>query len=311
MRLTSLLVIFLTILGCNKSKYTNKYTNPAPAPNHTTTSTVTVGRDGDLQFPVVDNGRFYVVPEYRVDDQKTVTLALEEHTVTQIRTDQECCSAEIIVKGTINDKPTWTLRKKASDAEMFGRFYRTITQGCCGSATRYSYFDPLTGNRSYMATEPIASLNVVGRYELSRYLVLNRISEHGDDKFVLQIQYGPQSGPTQIAFLSCPGQDIAPLRTTVEYLRNGKIEGSTMSGQSGIFPIDFTLFPPGYPSNTDAKSDDISAFSFVLKIEGQQPIRIPVVKDHLDFGSVVLPKDFHISEAVPTDYAAYLEEMRK
>jgi len=73
------------------------------------------------------------------------------------------------------------------------------------------------------------------------------------------------------------------------------------------------VFPPGYTytSKTDAKADYISAFSFVLKIEGQPPIRIPVIKDHLDFGSVVLPKSFHISETVPTEDAAYLEDMYK
>jgi hypothetical protein len=307
MRLACTLPIFLTILGCNKSEHKT----PAPTSGHTSASTVTAGREGDAQFPVVDNGRFYVVPEYHIDQQKTVNLTLEEHIVTQVRTDQECCSAEITVKGTIDDKPTWTLKKKASRAEMFDRLYRTVTPGCCGSATHYTYFDPLTGNQSFIATEPIATLDVAGRYDLSRYLALNRISEPGDDELLLQIQYGPQSGPTQIVFLVCPGQDIATLHTTMEYLRNGKIEASTVSDQSGTFPRDYTLFPPGYPSNPPATANDISGFSFLLKVEGQPTTNIPVAKDHLDFSRAVLPKGCHLSQTVPTQYAAYLEEISK
>ncbi len=308
MRLACTLAIFLTILGCNRGEHKN----PAPSPGHTTTSSVTVGREEDAQFPVVDNGRFYVVPDYRLDSDKAVNLTLEEHIVTQVRTDRECCSAEITVKGTINDKPTWTLHKKASEAAMFDRFYRTVTSGCCGSATRYAYFDPLTGNQSFLATEPIAYLSVVGKYDLSRYLSLNRISEPGDDEFVLQIQYGPQSGPTQNKFLICAGQDIAMLSTSVKYLRNGKTEPSTSSSdQSGAFPREYMLFPPGYPSNTKATVNDISRFSFLLEVEGQPPINIPVAKDHLDFNSAALPQGCHLSETVPPDDASYFEDMRK
>jgi hypothetical protein len=306
MRPACLLAIFLAIVGCHKGEPKN----PAPTPGQTTTSTVTIGKDGDAQFPVVDNGRFYVVPDYHLDSDKAVNLTLEEHIVTQVRTDRECCSAEITAKGAINDKPTWTMRKKASEAGMFDRFYRTVTYGCCGSATRYAYFDPLTGNQSFIATEPIASLGVAnGGYELSRYLALNRINEPGDDELVLQIQYGTQSAPSLVLFLVCPGQDIATLSTTVEYLRDGKREGSTTSGQDGIFPRDYTLFPPGYPSNPPATANDISGFSFLLKIEGQPPIKFPVVKDRLDFSQAALPKGCHISLPVPPHYSAYLRDM--
>jgi hypothetical protein len=270
-----------------------------------------MGRDGRHLVSVVDNGRFYVLPEYTLDDQKTAKLTLEEHTVTQVRTDQECCSAEITARGSINDKPAWTLRKKASRAEIFGRFYRTVTPGCCGSATRYAYFDPITGNQSFIATEPIAALEVVGTYRFSRYLALNTLSGPGDNQFAVQIQYGPQSGPTQVAYLTFAGEDIAAATIKVQYFRDGKLENSTVSDQEGTYPIDFTLFPPGYPSNRNVSADDISAFSFVLSVEGQPTIRIPVVKDHLDFSSAVLPKGFQISETVPAEFAKELQDERK
>lgn len=303
MRQVCLLAIFLTLVGCHPRE--QRLTKPISS--LTTTSTVTVGREGEAQFPVVDNGRFYVISEYRLDDDKMLGVRLEEHTVTQVRTDRECCSAEITVKGSIDDQPRWTLKKKASYGEMFDRFYRTVTPGCCGTATRYSYFDPLTGHQSFVATEPIAALAVVGSYELSRYLALNRISEPGDDNFVLQIQYGSQSGPTQILFLSFPGEDIGNSSITLEYLQKGKREKSILANQDGTFPREFALFPRDYPSNLRGTTNDITGFSFLLKIGTQPVINIPVVKDHLEFSSAVLPKNFHLSETIPPKYATYLK----
>jgi hypothetical protein len=194
---------------------------------------------------------------------------------------------------------------------MFDRFYRTVTPGCCGSATRYAYFDPITGNQSFIATEPIAALEVVGTYRFSRYLALNTLSGPGDNQFAVQIQYGPQSGPTQIAYLTFAGEDMAAASIKVQYFRDGKLENSTVSDQEGTFPRDFTLFPPGYPSNRNVSADDISAFSFVLSVEGLPTIKIPVVKDHLDFSGAILPKGFHISETAPADFAKELQDERK
>ena len=146
--------------------------------------------------------------------------------------------------------------------EMFGRFYRATKPGCCGSATHYSYFDPLTGNQSFIATEPLASLGVVGDVGCDRYLALNRISEPGDEQFVLQIQYGPQSGPTQTTYLIRSGQETATSSTAVQYLRAGRLEDGSYRDQSGAYPREFTLFPPGYPSNKSTSPDDITGFSF-------------------------------------------------
>ncbi|RSL15229.1 hypothetical protein EDE15_0711 [Edaphobacter aggregans] len=307
MKFICLFSLLLSALGCN-----NRITSAhVLSSNHATTSTVSTGKEGDAVFPVVDNGKFYVLPDYHADDEKAVNLTLTEHIVTQVRTDQECCSSEITLTESINDKPTWILKKKATRADMFDRFYRTVSPGCCGSATRYAYFDLLTGNQSYIATEPIASLGLVGSFTLSRYLALNRLSEPGDELFVLQIQYGPQSGPSQIAYLTRSGEDIAADSTTVQYFKDGKLEPSTISGQDGTFPIDFILFPPGYPSNTHVSKDDINGLSFVLNVEGSHLIKIPLIKDHLDFSHAVLPKGFQISEALPAGFEKYLQEIRQ
>jgi hypothetical protein len=84
-----------------------------------------------------------------------------------------------------------------------------------------------------------------------------------------------------------------------------------VSDQEGTLPIDFTLFPAGYPSNKVASADDIAGFSFMLSVESQPTIRIPIVKDHLDFNSATLPKGFRINETVPADFAKDLQEERK
>jgi hypothetical protein len=270
-----------------------------------------MGNEGAVHFPIVDNGRFYVAPQYRIENQNSVNLTVEEHIVTQVRSDQECCSAEITAKGSIDGKPKWTIQKKASHAEMFDRFYRTVTFGCCGATTRYAYFDPLTGNQSFIASEPIASLVLVGSYGLSRYLALNRLSEPGDEQFVLEIQYGPQSGPSQTTYLVFPGEDEAHDQVTVEYLKDGKLERSTYSDQGGTYPNDFTLAPPGYPSSTHTSPDDITGFFFVLNVANKPPIKIPVVKDHLDLANTTLPKGFQIIQTVPADLKQYLEDMHK
>lgn len=272
---------------------------------------MTTGKDGGTTFPVVDNGIFYVLRDYRIDNEKIVDLALEEHIVTEVRTDRECCSAQITVKGFIDGKPVWTARKKASRGEMFDRFYRTATPGCCGTATRYAYFDPLTGTQGFIATEPLVSLGMVGTYALSRYLALNRLSEPGDEQFGIQIRYGPQSGPSQITYLTVDGQDSATYSVTVQYLKDGKLENSTLSYQGGTYPRDFTRFPPNYPSNTEASADDLTGFSFVLNVEDRKPIKIPVVKDRLDLKSVSLPKGFRLSDTIPTGFAEWLERERQ
>jgi hypothetical protein len=303
------LLLLLPISGCKQSQQIT----PLPTRNQTAISTITTGHDGEATFPVVDNARFYVVPDYRLDDQKTVNLTLTEHIVTQVRTDQECCSAEITVSGSISGRTAWTVRKKAYSAEIFDRFYRTVTPGCCGSATRYAYFDPLTGNQSFIATEPIASLSLVGlnnSLNYSRYLVLNRISEPGDEQLVLQIQYGPQSGPSQIAYLLHPGEDTAMASASVQYLKDGKLKGANIPDREDTFPLDFMLFPPGYPANGNTSPDQITGFSFVLNL-GSDVVKIPVIKDHLDFNHATLPKGFQVSEKLPPDSVKYLHEMLK
>jgi hypothetical protein len=303
------LLLLLPISGCKQSQQII----PLPTRNQTAISTITTGHDGEATFPVVDNARFYVVPNYRLDDQKTVNLTLTEHIVTHVRTDRECCEAEITVSGSIDGRTAWTARKIASSAEMFDRFYRTVTPGCCAASTRYAYFDPLTGNQSFIATEPIASLSLVGlnnSLNYSRYLVLNRISEPGDEQLVLQIQYGPQSGPSQIAYLIHPGQDTAAVSTSVHYLRDGKLKDANSSDREGTFPLNFTLFPPRYPANGNTSPDQITGFSFVLNLESDI-VKIPVIKDHLDFNHATLPRDFKISDKLPDDSAKYLQEMLK
>jgi hypothetical protein len=302
----------LLLLPLSACKHTKQITQ-APAPNQTAISTISIGHEGEATFPVVDNARFYIIPDYMGNDKKTVNLTLTEHIVTHVRTDRECCEAEISVSGSIDGRDVWTARKKASHAEMFDRFYRTITPGCCGSATRYAYFDPLTGNQSFIATEPIASLSLVGlnnSLSYSRYLVLNRISEPGDEQLVIQIQYGPQSGPSQVAYLIHPGQDTAVVSTSVHYFKDGKLTKANTLDQEGIFPSDFTLFPPGYPLNGNTSPDQITGFSFVLNLENDV-VKIPVVKDGLDFNHATLPGGFQVSEKVPADSAKYLQEMLK
>jgi hypothetical protein len=307
------LLLLLTLSGCHKPQPSDQ----PPAATQTAISTITTGHDGESTFPVVDNARFYVVPDYQLNSEKNVTLTLTEHIVTQVRTDRECCFAEINLSGAIDGRTVWTTRKKAFEGEMFGRFYRAIKPGCCGSATHYSYFDPLTGNQAFIATEPIASVGVVGDVDCDRYLALNRISEPGDDQFVLQIQYGPQSGPTQTIYLIHPGQDTAMSSTSVQYLQKGKLEDAYYRGQEGTYTRDFTLFPPGYPSNRNTSPDDITGFSFLLNVENSsdenshESLKIPVIKDHLDFDHASLPKGFLLTNTLPADEAKYLEYIRE
>jgi hypothetical protein len=292
-------------LGCSSHKSRN---GPATStlPKYETTSTITTGRDGDAVFPVVDNGRFYVVSDYGTD-QAARELTIQEHIVTDVRTDRECCEARITANGFINDKPVWTLTKKDDEAEMYGRFYRTVRHGCCGSATRDSYFDPLTGRLAFIATESLASIEVVSSsnaYSLDRYVALNRISEPGDDQFVLQIQYGPQSGPSQVAFLTYPGQDAAPSSTKLQLLSHEKLAPGQPNPSD-----DLTLFPPDYPSQRAASTESISGFSISLTVSGFPPVQIPVVKDRVDFQHLSLPKGFRISDLVPAEDAEYLRQM--
>ena len=302
---SALWLLVLIPLGCSSHKSRN---GPATStlPKYETTSTIATGRDGDAVFPVVDNGRFYVVSDYGTD-QEARELTIQEHIVTDVRTDRECCEARITANGFINDKPVWTLTKKDDEAEMYGRFYRTVRHGCCGSATRDSYFDPLTGRLAFIAPESLASIEVVSSsnaYSLDRYVALNRISEPGDDQFVLQIQYGPQSGPSQVAFLTYPGQDAAVSTTSMRLLRKAKVA----PGRSDV-PDYLDLFPQGYPSQRTASAEDISGFSISLTVSGFPPIVIPVAQDHVDFKHAVFPKGFRFGDLVPAEDAAYLQQM--
>jgi hypothetical protein len=296
--------VFLLIpLGCSSHKNTS--TSPS-RPKHETSSTITIGHEDDAVFPVVDNGRFYVNREYQTDEGSK-NLTIQEHIITQVRTDRECCEAQVSASGIIDDKPVWTLTKKDDEAEMYDRFYRTVRHGCCGSATRYSYFDPLTGQQAFIATQDLASIDVVSSpntYSLDRYIALNRISEPGDDLFVLQIQYGPQSGPTQVVFLTYPGQDAAVSDTSMRLVRKAKLA----PGQRDV-PEYLDLFPPGYPARRTASVQDISGFSISLRVEGFPAINIPVANDHVDFEHTALPKGFRFSNTVPAEDAVYFSQM--
>jgi hypothetical protein len=293
----------IAILGCSARSKTSSNLTP---PKFATTSTITTGKDGDAVFPVVDNGRFYVDPEYRTADGQTIKLTIQEHIVTHVRTDRECCEARVTASGFINDKPAWTLAKADDEAEMDDPFYRTVRHGCCAASTRYSYFDPLTGRQAFIATEPIAHIEVVSYppTDLDRFVVLNRISEPGDDEFALQIQYGPQSGPSQVVFLTHSGQDAAGSSVSLRFL--SKVE--VVQTSSGL-PTMLTIFPPGYPDRRVASTQDISGFLVVLTVEGYPSIQIPVVKDRLDLEHTPLPKGFRISDTVPADDAAYFKDM--
>jgi hypothetical protein len=98
--------------------------------------------------------------------------------------------------------------------------------------------------------------------------------------------------------------------TTVHYLKDGKLEDATRSGREGTFPLDYTLFPPGYSANGNTSPDQITGFSFVLNV-GSDLVKIPVIKDHLDFNHATLPKDFHISDKLPADSVKYMQEILK
>ena len=298
----ALWLLVLIPLGCTSHKRSSQ----TVAPKHQTSSNITIGRDGETSFPIVDNGRFYVVPEYQTDGGAE-TLTIQEHLVTQVRSDRECCEAQVTANGFINDKPVWTLTKKNDEAGMYARFYRTVRHGCCGSATRYSYFDPLTGRQAFIATQDPASIDVVSSsnaYSLSRYVVLNRVSEPGDDQFVLQIQYGPQSGPTQMVFLTYPGQDAAVSSTSMRLIRKEKLA----PGQRDVAEY-LELFPPGYPAQRNASAQDISGFTIRLTVEGFPAINIPVAKDHVDFEHATLPKGFRFAATVPAEDAEYFKQM--
>jgi hypothetical protein len=307
------LLLLLTLSDCHKPQQLN----PQPTATETAVSTITTNHEGDATFPVVDNARFYVVSDYQFTSEKNVTLILTEHIITQIRTDRECCSAEINLSGAIDGKTIWTTYKQPSSGEMFGRFYRAAKPGCCGSTTHYSYFDPLTGNQAFIATDPIAWLSLAGRtaaesVNYNRYLALNRISEPGDDEFVLQIQYGPQSGPTQIEYIIHSGPDTAMSSTSVQYLEAGKFEDAYYQDREHIYPREYTLFPPGYSSRASSSPDEITGFFFLLHVDGtEEPIKIPVIKDHLDFDHATLPKDFRLTNALPAGSAKYLEYLHQ
>lgn len=299
---SALWLLVLIPLGCSARKSGSH----AALPRYETTSSIIIGRDRAAVFPIVDNGRFYVDNEYQTDGGPK-NLIIEEHIITDVRSDRECCEAQVTAKGIVDDKPVWTLTKRDDEAEMYGRFYRTVRHGCCGSATRYSYFDPLTGRLALIATEPLASIEVVSSsnaYSLDRYVALNRVSEPGDDQFVLQVQYGSQSGPSQVAFLTYPGRDAAPSSAIVKlFSREGVAPGQSNPSD------DLTLFPPGYPSQGTASTKNISGFDIVITISGIPPVWISVSNDHVDFEHANFPRGFKISSAAPAKDAAYLKQM--
>ena len=281
----------------------------APA-KYSTSSKIMPAKDGDTPFSVVDNGRFYVDPEYRIDSGKAVDLIIEEHILSEIRTDRECCSSKITVKGRIDGKVGWTATKEANRGEMFERFYRTVSAGCCGARTRYAYFDPLSGAEAFIATEPLASLAVVGSYNLTRYLALNEASE-ADEPYVLQIQYGPQSGSLQTVYLTATASDITTFPITVRFLKDGKFENSTITSQEGIYPREFTLFPHNYPTNRQTSIADITNISFVITVGNRGTVQIPVSSDRLNLKAATAPSGFHLTDTIPDGFAPRLKAMKR
>lgn len=173
-------LFLLALLAVCLSSTTFAQKAAAPPPTSTTSTIEYIQKDGH-PFVVTTNRRFsHVFPV--MNETYKIVLLLEEFRSETSR-DVEGANGSIKVdawvgKGDKADKKAWTIKSNANTGEASGDFYKATEYGCCASASVYTWYNLITGQKAFTGTTNFVKLYVPnsGGDTLDRYVTF-----HGSD----------------------------------------------------------------------------------------------------------------------------------